>query len=626
MNTNTVMLLEPTSPPSVRGALLPKTTSPQSSPMKNVRRKASFFRQGDSSEESPLSSSSSIFEAFLFSGSNSEESAHKTETWPRIKQPIFQSTRPNNENERQPSSSSRSETTAIITETEFLYGHGTVLDTITEQKSYGTIRSVARTKSAEELLTVPLLGHRDSFTLSKNTSCRKHSFSLDDIWTIKDSYHEACAMIERVARRSLSIHEIYAKPKEPILAPPERPSTPPGCPSWTEAQQPGPRPHLVPNHTRLQRFLRIPSSGLKLSTRAPSTGFSLTRRSVSAPETPRLPPRFRVPKSVYSAIENHPFNRAVVHKPDSEPPVDPPRIMPAPESSSRAQTSRIPGSSSEIASAANGRGKGKAKLVRFTPSATARDSEMTNLRNAMEATSGTAFHPLDGIILPKSQQPPKSCPHRKAQHPRLKTLNAEFTVPPSNEYLPLASITSVASFSHYDLNGRGPSPSVSVQMSPMERIPTITSKAPSIAVSLSSEHNTEMAPEDYSIDIGIIDSFPNTPSTHTSNPYLMSGALLTPSSPQSAIEVPIMTGAQLMTIRPHSENTKLVSNESRICWKCKYDGVKSKVGSWMGRGGEWLCFVCCGGDFGEWDLQGESEGEARRRRRAVLAGVPGVGL
>ncbi|PQE29732.1 hypothetical protein CJF32_00000395 [Rutstroemia sp. NJR-2017a WRK4] len=614
MNTNTVMPLEPTSPP-------------RSSPPKNVRRKASFFRQEDSSEESPLSSSSSIFEAFLFSGSNSEESAYKTETWPRIKQPIFQGIRPNKENERQPTSSSRSETTPIIPETEFLYGHGTVLDTITEQKSYGTIRSVARTKSAEELLTVPLLGHRDSFTLGKSASCRKHSFSLDDIWTIKDSYHEACAMIERVARRSLSIHEIYAKPKEPIIAPPERPSTPPGCPSWTEAQQPGPRPHLVPNHTRLQRFLRIPSSGLKLSTRPPSTSFSFTRRSVSAPaETPRLPPRFRVPKSVYSAIENHPFSRAVVHKTDSEHPVDPPRLMPAPESSNRAQKSRIPGSTSVVAPAANGRGKGKAKLVRFTPSATARDSEMLNLRNAMEATSYTAFHPLDGVIVPESQQPPRSCPHRKAQHPKLKTLNAEFTIPPSNEYLPLASIASVASFSHYELNARGPSPGISVQMSPIERMPTITSKAPSIAVSLLSDHNTEMAPEDDSLDMCIIDSFPHPPSTHPSNPYLMSGALLTPSTPQSAIEVPIMTGAQLMTIRPHTENTKLVSNEGKICWKCKYDGVKSKFGSWMGRSGDWLCFVCCGGDFGEWDLQGESEGEARRRRRAVLAGVPGVGL
>ncbi|KAM3085402.1 hypothetical protein ACMFMG_002480 [Clarireedia jacksonii] len=617
MNTNTVMLLEPTSPPSVRGALLPKTTPPQSSPMKNT----SFLRQGDSSEESPLSSSSSIFEAFLFSGSSSEESAHKMETWPRIKQSMFHSTRPNNENERQPSSSLRLETTPIITETEFLYGHGTVLDTITEQKSYGTIRSVARTKSAEELLTVPLLGHRDSFTLGKNISCRKHSFSLDGIWSIKDSYHDACSMIERVARRSLSIHEIYAKPKEPIIAPPERPATPPGCPSWTEAQQPGPRPHIVPNHTRLQRLLRMPSSGLKLSTRAPSTGFSFTRRSVSAPaETPRLPPRFRVPKSVYSAIENHPFNRVVVQKPDSEPPVDPPRLIPAPVSSSRAQTSRIPISTPTIAEEANRRGKGKGKLVRFTPSATARDSEMINLRNAMEATSSTAFHPLDDIMVCESQ-PPKECPHRKDQRNKLKTLNAEFTVPPSNQYLPLASIASVVSFSHYDLNGQGLTPSVSMQMSPIERIPTITSKAPSIAVSL-----TETAAEDYSIDIGIIDSFPNTPSTHTSNPYLMSGALLPPSLPQSAIEVPIMTGAQLMDIPPHAENTKPVLNESGICWKCKYEGLKTKVGSWVGRSGEWLCFVCCGGDFGELNLQDESEGEARRRRRAVLAGVQSVGL
>jgi len=78
---------------------------------------------------------------------------------------------------------------------QFRYGNGTVLDTITEQKSYTTIRSKARTKSADNSPSIPFLCHRDSFIISK-TPRRQISFSLDDIEEIKKSYHDACAVIE----------------------------------------------------------------------------------------------------------------------------------------------------------------------------------------------------------------------------------------------------------------------------------------------------------------------------------------------------------------------------------------------------------------------------------------------
>ncbi|KAK8908999.1 hypothetical protein QC760_003339 [Botrytis cinerea] len=367
-----------------RNPLLPRITSPQQTPANNIRRKGSFIRAiPDSSEESPLSSDNSIFEAFLFSNSNSEDSVHKFDTLPRSKQAACEVSSSNDENMRQTSTSTQLDTTVT---TEFLYGHGTVLDTITEQKSYGTMRSVTRTKSADDISTSPLLGHRDSFTIAKNRPRHKQSFSLDDIWCIKDSYHDACAMIDQAARRRLSIHEVYAKPKEPLLAPPERPDTPPGCPSWTEAQKPGPRQHLIPHHTRLQRLLRMPSSGLTLSP-TPARSFS-TGRVVSAPGLTRLPPRFRAPRSVYSAIDTHPFSSAPVHKIDPEPPIEAPRPIVAPILSHHPRTSSLPSAAPLTSTHPTGKGKGKAKskFVRFTPSATARDSELLNLQHAMEAT------------------------------------------------------------------------------------------------------------------------------------------------------------------------------------------------------------------------------------------------
>ncbi|KAB8304938.1 hypothetical protein EYC80_004256 [Monilinia laxa] len=682
MDIITVVHASSSSPTGARNPLLPRTASPQPVPVpaKNVRRKGSFIRLTDSSEESPLSSNNSIFEALLFSNSNSEDSAYKSDTLSSSKQAVSEPSTHNNENMRQPSISTRSEPTTI---TEFLYGHGTVLDTITEQKSYGTIRSIARTKSADnisttrsiartksadDLSTTSLLGHRDSFILAKGCPRRQQSFSLDDIWSIKDSYHDACAMIDQAARRRLSIHEVYAKPKEPLLAPPERPDTPPGCPSWTEAQRPGPRQHLIPAHTRLQRLLRMPSSGLTLSP-APSRSF-FTGRVVSAPGLTRLPPRFRVPKSVYLAIETHPFSSASIHKLDSESPIEAPRLIPAPIPVENPRTCSIPLVSSVTAPTSKTKGKSKSKLVRFTPSATARDSEMVSLQHAMEATSSTAFHPLVDTFYDHHPLPslkPK-CPHRKGRQQIINNVNSRFSaplnvynVPRNNDYLPLSSIPSVPRLTlspiirgvrHTDNSSN------SLHVPPHSLCRTSTSldvndrdpdRRISISPSLLSDITAEYPGQSSDIDLGIVDlenEHRASQSGHTSNStplasrpasvctsgnilgrhdYFMSGALHIPepeSPNRQAVHVPILTGARILDLagpslrmdefgmgnaigdglNNYDENfnrgriDQRVYTEESFCWKCKLASAKNKVENWVERGGEWACFVCCGGD------------------------------
>ena len=218
-----------------------------------------------------------------------------------------------------------------IQDTEFRYGRGTILDTITEKNSNGTMKSVTRPRSADDLHKVPFLGHRDSFLVTKSLG-RQHSFSLDDLHLIKQSYHEVC-------------HEIYASPKVnirkstsikplvqselhepstnfhlqvPLRDPLERPSTPPGMPSWTAAQTaPLSAMPYSPNHihrtpNRVQRFLGIESSGITFSSRIPRPE---APRVVSAPitvSTNRQAARFRPPRSAYGALSRHPFNNAPI--------------------------------------------------------------------------------------------------------------------------------------------------------------------------------------------------------------------------------------------------------------------------------------------------------------------------
>ncbi|RDW68263.1 hypothetical protein BP5796_08920 [Coleophoma crateriformis] len=254
-----------------------------------LRRKASFIRHADSSEASP-SPHSSIYEAYYISNPTSEDTsspdgASGKDLIPRM----F-----GDENNR-----IAPLLFAELDENHFRYGHGTILDTITEKTSNGTIRTLARAKSAEDLPT--LLRRRRSVHIIDKLR-RKQSFSVDDLGPINEAYHEACSLIERAKPRRAATQEIYAKPKIPFLAPPERPPTPPGLPSWTESQRlnrrAGSRQISSQSQTgnRLQRFFGLGSM-------SDSRSASISRA-----------PRFRPPRSAYGNINSHPFAQAPVAK------------------------------------------------------------------------------------------------------------------------------------------------------------------------------------------------------------------------------------------------------------------------------------------------------------------------
>src|SRR6187402_549929 len=197
-----------------RSPLRQRIVTPTSTPsQKRIRRKGSFVRQPDSSEDYP-SPHDSIFEALCLSATNSEESSHKIELVDILHIPAG---RGNDENHRESSASNPNPES----NSQFKYGRGTVLDTITEQRSFATIRT-GRTKSADNSPNVSRLGHCDSFVFAKGPR-RKLSFSVDDVEVIKRNYHEACALIERETKPTLFVPEIYAKPRTPLHGPPDRP-------------------------------------------------------------------------------------------------------------------------------------------------------------------------------------------------------------------------------------------------------------------------------------------------------------------------------------------------------------------------------------------------------------------
>lgn len=340
-------------------------------PSPQLRRKDSFIRKGESSEEYP-SPHESIYDAAYFSSANSEDSGRRfplVDTASRIPRPV----KKNDENRREPSLSVIKPSPSIIESppsivdaVEFRYGNGTALETITEQKSYATMRS-KRSRSADHSPAIPFLGHRDSFIVAKSPR-RKISFSADDITLINQSYHEACATIEKQA----SGQQIYAEPQSPIHALPDRPSTPEGMPSWDEAQR---APRIPPTQQNIiRRFFNHPS-------------ISNRDRTVSSPVAGRTAPRFRPPRSVYGPIQQHPFTRAPIAKVEQQ---------------QEWSTLRVE----------KGRRLRKDQRVRFTPSATARDSEMLNLQSAIESTTASAIHPLQPS--PVVTQAPfiSFCPHR----------------------------------------------------------------------------------------------------------------------------------------------------------------------------------------------------------------------
>lgn len=133
----------------LRIPLIPKRSS-SVTPTKKIRRKSSFVRRVDSSEESP-SPHGSIFEAYYHSTTNSDESA-VVESWPMRTLPGHNqpaSSTQGRENDENSRVGPKPATSSGVYDKQFLYGRGTVLETITEQNSHGSMRIFARAKSAD---------------------------------------------------------------------------------------------------------------------------------------------------------------------------------------------------------------------------------------------------------------------------------------------------------------------------------------------------------------------------------------------------------------------------------------------------------------------------------------------
>lgn len=505
-------------------------------PTKQIRRKSSFAVRVDSSEDPP-SLHDSIFEAVYISPNNSDEVETSIEL---VKlhnhSPGTQGTTINDENSRQGENVDDS----AIDDADFLYGRGTVLDTITEQKSFGTLQTLPKENSIDNLPNFPFVRHRDSFALSQHPR-RKQAFSLDDIDLMQSSYHEACAMIERETNKQLPVHEIYAGPRTPTHAPLERPQTPEGMPSWTASQ-------ALPRATQPVSQMTTHAGGrfrrlFKFYTRKPAPSTIVNTRSVSDPVRGRQAPRFRPPRSVYGLIEQHPFNNAPV-APIDQPPVDSTRI------------STLKGK--------NKANRRTSQQVRFTPSATARDSEATALRVAIESTSALAPHPIMPLDGPLPSVVNIKCTHRKGRAALAKAthnLNHRATNPPSNEYV----ITP-------------PSPNPDNAMS--TPWPSRTT-SPSRPISAMSSVRSE--------DLAFMGSSVVPPMAISSTAHLMSGAILSsPSSPANRLPQP---GVTTLPVKPCPKPKEL------WCWKCKFQTAAEKLDHWAMQSVGCFAFVCCGYDF-----------------------------
>lgn len=543
--------------PRSRTPLAPRTTSPTQVAAKQVRRKTSFVLRADSSEEI-ASPHDSIFDAFYFPATSSDENSNRIEliTFPDCSTLVSSDdSRGNDENNREQGAAADQHT---IGDTEFRYGHGTVLETITEKRSCATIGTLARAKSVDNTPNFPLLHHRDSFSIAK--SPRKASFSVgDDIALIKSSYHEACAMIERTTCGALPIHEIYAQPKAPIHAPLQRPPTPPGMPSWTAAQtippcrSPGSSQTGSSTLSRLRSFLGISASGAA----QPTPGANPVNRAVSAPVRGGRTPRFRPPRSAYGPIDQHPFNNApvaTVHWGCQQ---------------------LVEGASTNVQESRSPKHTGKRRLgpkVQFTPSATARDPEAVALQTAIKSSSTSALHPITSMEpIPGndgSHSPPRQiqCLHRKGRLAALKALKEKLnhanTTPSDNDYTILPSY-------------------------PANRQASVSSKAPTPTSSPTRLNSiTSINVEEF----GVVDHEASRTVSVSSTAHLMPGALLDRSSLiRESLPLPVET------VRSHTPLSQIPENPIR-CWKCRLETVFSRIDQWWMKSTSFACFLCCGFD------------------------------
>jgi hypothetical protein len=533
-----------------RKPLQPRSSSPILSMPKRIRRKNSFVRRPDSSEDYP-SPHDSIYEAVYISATNSDSSGNRIELIdipPRRPGTIAHKGAQNDENMKTPDVL----VISSIEQIEFRYGWGTPLETITEKRSSGTIRTIGRTKSADDLPNAPFLGHRDNFTLARNPR-RKASFSFDDLILVQKSYHEACATIERQTFK-LPIDEVYAEPKSPVRAPPDRPPTPEGMPSWTASQNMPIRP-IPPRPVQnvFQRFFGLPASGITLSSRIPQTGTNPHNRFVSAPVRDRMAPRFRPPRSAYAPIDQHPFANAPVAQVKTDSQAQP------------AQSSQL-GTTSAIARPKKAKTKRKLQRVRFTPSATARDSEMLNLQAAIESTTSLAIHPLaTPFSTPSNSVGAEAsvpvCPHQRLKAPINIAANIDSPVSTPANGLTLPPATG----DHRDVT------------------PNSTSHARLTVPNFVRNFGSSQAANS---SLSLVTDDPRSRTTsHSSTAWLMSGGLRSPSGSTA----PIQVTTQASVRKPRKP----------FCWRCACGQAGEKICHWWKSSVNCLCFVCCGYDLEE---------------------------
>ncbi|KAL5346374.1 hypothetical protein ACLOAV_008644 [Pseudogymnoascus australis] len=462
-------LLDSDAPASIRSPLLPHTnTNPVTIPAKSAKqisRKTSFARRLDSSESVP-SSHGSIFAAEYVSPHSSEDGGYKIEKW----QAISSSTRPSATEEQLPpllvGNDENSGVGLPVGNTPILYGHGTPLTTIVEQKSSSATLRTISTPSPVRTLTRPR-STSDLSSSSASAYVQKHppkaspirgefsisgmihrlaSFSDEDVGSIKLSWPEGYDPIANTPKgavksstdggpsevRETAFREIYAQPLSPIQPPIERPATPPGMPSWTAAQQQR-RPRAVsspPVRTggfhrataRVQSFFGyepLIRAGNRASGSASGHGLCgawdivpSRRRCVSMPNTAASgAPRFRPPRSGHgiTSLEMHPFARAEARPSTArtqEATTTRRRISSAPAAAGGSRSSRR---SSEPVPARPVKPKGKRKpgqRVRFTSSTAA-------------VTAASQIQTDEQTPERERASFPNSCRHRRVKTPKL---------------------------------------------------------------------------------------------------------------------------------------------------------------------------------------------------------------
>ncbi|TQS38274.1 hypothetical protein Golomagni_01224 [Golovinomyces magnicellulatus] len=549
----------------LREILQPKTVASESS-KKKIQRKSSITFNSNSSEDYP-SPHASIYEAIHISANSSEDNGHKIEliNIPPRKGSLVSKIRKNDENIRDANTTDINQSN----ESEFLYGRGTLLDTITEQKSFATMKTITRTKSAEDLGSFSLLRQQDSFSLP-NSLLRKRSLSLDDYELSRYSYHEACAMIEQNSLKLLPVQEIYADPKIPTEAPLKRPDTPPGMPSWTAAQ------NLANNHlrqhaesgsqNRLQRRYGLPTSKLSHYSNLPQNPITGGQGSTDHLRG-LIAPKFRPPKSAYISLNQHPFSNTRTHKAGA---------------SSRAYDfeSTFDASNRPLRNTSP-RNIKKLSRARLTPSATVRDSEQisysTNigLRNADTIYTTSPMH-NNKFKRKTSREETKGkilCPHSKGRLAMIRRLNNHKTISRSSQN---------HSISPENLS-RGVYSTHSVSGPSMQNGPDLFSASRNL--------------------------------TRTRSASLSSNA-------------PLMSGIQQVPSPVVDEGvTKNFKEKDLICWKCRVEQGFTKVDRIWLKAVKILCFVCCGFDVHEesdyettpHEFASAGSGYSRRRRNDSIA-------